>query len=71
MSNWISVKDRLPGREMDGIPLNVAVRLTGGRIVSETDVFDIPAMTTTGQFKFWNKKVTHWQPLPAPPAEGE
>lgn len=71
MSNWISVKDRLPGRDMDGVALNVVVQLTRSQIVSETDVWDIPAMSTTGQFKHWHRKVTHWQPLPAPPAEGE
>lgn len=64
---WISVEDRLPGVDFDGCALSVVVLTSQGRVVSETD-----AWIQGKGFDFWGLRVTHWMPLPAPPAmQGE
>lgn len=54
---WISVKDRLPENNID-----VIVRLDIGTI-------DTDYLTSTNEFEFFNKRVTHWIPWPEPPRQ--
>jgi hypothetical protein len=55
---------------MDGMPIIVAVKNHLGEMISETDAWHTYSREPHGGvFDFWGKKVTHWMPLPAPPAE--
>lgn len=64
MSNWISVKDRLPDR--DGTYLvatkNRAVMMTHFYIVDGHGFFSGGKLS---------RHITHWMPLPEPPEGGE
>ena len=67
MSEWISVKDRLPDDGMNVLVANIG---TGTQYVSHKDLiwrnendFFVPTSYFHG-FKF-----THWMPLPEPPKE--
>lgn len=62
MSEWISVKDRLPKelREVmfyDGEEMWIGYRLGG--------------LWCEDYFTFKESKITHWMPLPEPPKEEE
>lgn len=59
---WISVKDALPGDELDGMAVIVVVTTRRGRDISEVDTW----MIGKG-FDFWGDKVTRWMELPPPP----
>lgn len=61
MSEWISVKERLPEKRKD-----VLVRYGNGRI-------DIDWIDSTQCFVFDNLygRVTHWMLLPEPPKEAD
>ena len=68
MSDWISVKDRLPEGEAH---VNVSCDTDFGKLVTSLD-FD------GGDFMMHNEplyctsyyiEVTHWMPLPGPPKE--
>ena len=63
MSEWIKCSERMPNRGFDGVAVVVAVATHRGDVVSETDSW------VGGKFDFWGDKVTHWQPLPAPPEQ--
>lgn len=54
---WISVNDRLPENNID-----VIVRLDIGTI-------DTDYLTSTNEFEFFNKRVTHWIPWPESPKQ--
>lgn len=70
MSEWISVKDRLPitEKQMENKKyLDIEVIIATKHFVS-TDYFE--AGNTCGfwcQFKDYKKEVTHWMSLPEPP----
>lgn len=71
MSEWISVKEKYPAPDMDGMGVVVTIRNHLGYLVSETDAWHRYSREPNGGvFHFWGNKVTHWMPLP-PPAEGE
>lgn len=74
MSEWISVKDKLP---------EIREAYTGGPRESTT-VLCFSGFVCTGRYgetyrtrrtrwdtQFGVREVTHWQPLPDPPKEGE
>lgn len=63
MSEWISVKDRLPE------PHECVLICTKSGVV-DTDVFQEQMMPQT-YFNYYNESVTHWMPLPDPPAGEE
>ena len=66
MTEWISVKDRLPEGLL--VPTSVIVCVefpTGGRLVAPTHYF---RGSFAGQVQ---SEVTHWMPFPEPPTEGE
>jgi hypothetical protein len=65
MSEWIKCSERLPDDSQDGYAVIVATHNSAGRFLSEVDVWCKGRKT----FDYWGKKVTHWQPLPPPPAE--
>lgn len=72
MSEWISVNEKYPTPDMDGMGLVVTIRNHLGDRVSETDAWHRYSREPNGGvFHFWGSKVTHWMPLPPPPAEGE
>lgn len=71
MSEWISVEDSFPGRDMDGVALIVTVKTSSGEFVCETDAWHrYPQHKNGGAFYFWRERVTHWMRLP-PPAPQE
>ena len=66
--NWIGVEDRLP----ENFETVLALCKDGGMFVGKH--------TSRGRWQIWtamkstkivNRTVTHWMPLPAPPAEKE
>ncbi|WP_454911150.1 DUF551 domain-containing protein [Stutzerimonas chloritidismutans] len=65
MSEWISVEDRIPTDDYDGVGVIVAVVNHRGETVAETDAW--MKASGGGYFDFWKDKVSHWQPLPSPP----
>lgn len=74
MSEWISVKDRLPESDNDTLLLLVkcsAEEKPNGALFIDTDSFYVD----DGYFRFWgvqkNHTVTHWMPLPEPPHDTE
>jgi hypothetical protein len=61
MSEWISVKDRLPG-------CLISVLTTDGDRVAQT----YRTSDDAGSWAAWRRnKVTHWMPLPDPPKESK
>ena len=73
---WVSVDDRLP------INSNVLTRYETVRVIATDGVIsgemDFSAGTLPGPWFEWSEygdfdpdKITHWQPLPLPPSEGE
>lgn len=70
--NWISVKDRLPETNANGIVYILAYDKREGTV--KADFFDVSANYINGSniFEISNTstqlyKVTHWQPLPKRP----
>ncbi|QXI30487.1 DUF551 domain-containing protein [Pseudomonas vanderleydeniana] len=68
MSQWIKCSDRLPGDELDGMMVIVAVQHCRRGLIAEADIWR--KGKRKGSFDFWSK-ATHWQPLPAPPDADE
>lgn len=78
MSEWISVKDRLPELPDDPTILNNSVRVlaTNGESVRER-VWCKPIFNKRNREPRWEEpggrlsysRVTHWMPLPEPPKE--
>lgn len=64
MNKWISVKDKLPKDNE-----RVLVALSQDLAMSYTNI-DTDRMES-GKWVRWNKRVTHWMPLPTPPTEKE
>ena len=60
---WIPVSERLPGKS--GFYF-LHICGTDGKKWERVGLFFVD-----GQFDVINDKVTHWQPLPNPPSEGE
>lgn len=77
MSNWISVKDRLPMEASHEIVYeDMRVLATDGHIVEACSFIagngaGKPWIAWSQYNRIQGSKITHWQPLPAPPAEGE
>ena len=72
MSDWIKCNDRLPGDELDGMCVIVAVLHFRRGLIAEADVWRKGNSTSSGldgSFEFWANTATHWQPLPSPPTE--
>ena len=61
MSEWISVKERLPEEEE-----RVLVYLDSNRSYTKTDTDRL----INSKWVRWGRDVTHWMPLPEPPKEG-
>lgn len=66
MSEWISVKDRLPGTKK--------VLITNGKLVKEgfqrpDGVWKYGVDSHQRWDRLTNETVTHWMPLPSPPGE--
>lgn len=59
MSEWISVKDRLPKNDNRVLVYMHENRLSYTKI--DTD------RLVNGEWVRWSDTVTHWQPLPEPP----
>ncbi len=70
MTNWISVKDRLPEKSGEYL---VAFHPCYWKQI-EYDTIAVGLDTFRGKTSWAKKKyqfVTHWAPLPEPPKEGE
>lgn len=74
MSEWISVKERLPE---SGIPVLVAYL---GYRTGEQRCDGVAVVDNNGVWGWWDGgnaeetvivEITHWMPLPEPPKEGE
>ncbi|MDU9394590.1 DUF551 domain-containing protein [Pseudomonas sp. zfem002] len=63
MSQWIKCSDRLPGNELNGMAVIISVSHCSRGLIAETDVW----LNAKRGFAFWGNRVSHWQPLPAPP----
>lgn len=63
MSKWISVKDRLPEKELDYLVTDGNDQMVAAFIIKYR-IWDFFRNT------FWeSEEVTHWMPLPEPPKE--
>lgn len=74
MSEWISVKDRMP--EDDGYYMVYAKgywgnnRLIGDLAISKFDKnYETPWGIERGKARGWKGIITHWMPLPEPPED--
>lgn len=65
MNEWISVKDRLPEKDVE------VLVYTRNRFVSTLDHEDIDYLEENGKFHRYNgnQYISHWMPLPEPPKE--
>ena len=59
---WISLKDQNP---RNGQNVLICYEINGWRDTAES------RYVNGGFIGFWGENVTHWQPLPEPPKEGE
>lgn len=78
MSEWISVKERLPHEEWlehtadtdwEVYPLLAVVSTLDGRRYV-TKLFYTGENFVDGEYVRYTEQVTHWMPLPEPPKEG-
>ena len=71
MSEWISVKDRLPEGEEDVLVCLTSKELVVGAFVETPISDDRLWMLSHGEdfYAFSSCGVTHWMPLPEPPEE--
>jgi hypothetical protein len=61
MSEWISVKDRMPEE-------GVEVLIYGNIYFANRKSIDVDYVDKSGDFFYFDEgKVTHWRPLPDPP----
>lgn len=67
MSEWISVKDRLPDPGITKIL--VLVQHRHGAIIDMARYLGKQGFDLVS-WKLWDSDVTHWMPLPEPPGEG-
>lgn len=71
MTEWISVKDRLPD---DYVPVLVYVKHIDGKrtvvLVDHIISYTNGCKTWAEIDKTWKYSATHWMPLPEPPKEG-
>lgn len=72
MSEWVSVKDRLPLTAIDGQNFTIIeVLVTDGEHVHATDFSAGGFPVAWGEFDAYGaiarSQITHWQPLPEPP----
>lgn len=75
---WIPVEERLPEINDPKPSSRVLAAVEGGRVFELEFGMNVYAKTEKGRAPRWKWngmicpwKVTHWQPLPAPPSEGE
>ena len=70
MSEWISVKDRLPEWEEEVIVLNKSHGIYRGWILANSKKWILLVLGKQSFAKsFKEKKITHWMPLSEPPKE--
>lgn len=74
MSEWISVKDRLPLIAIDGQSFEtVEVLVTDGKYVHATEFRAGGVLTAWVEFDGYGaiarSQITHWMPFPKPPTE--
>ena len=67
MSEWISVKDRLPGNRRPVLVFTVGFSEQNGIRMAAYDKNQPASMFWHGFIMGKGRGVTHWQPLPAPP----
>ena len=72
---WVSVNDRLPIERTDGAHVQVSVLATDGENVCQ---INFHSGCTPTDWSEWSEYgdiepalITHWQPLPLPPSDGE
>ena len=82
MSEWISVKDRLPesGKDVLVFAVGKANAFIGDTTIEITEYTNVSLFPSTAvgmgwrspyQYFFYNYEITHWMPLPEPPEKGE
>lgn len=65
ISPWISVKDKLPPEEKDGLSIKVLVVSTKNKIYFSRYDYDVGGWISS----VLDIEFTHWMPLPYPPKE--
>jgi len=68
MSEWISVKDRLPNKITNNKGISEIVLITGSKGHCLRAYLDLGVwIVDTGSKLYITEAVTHWMPLPEPP----
>lgn len=76
MSEWISVKERLPDDEKDGETVLAVVsgkpheNITLCHVLMTAGYFPEEGWVVNEYPEWENPTITHWMPLPEPPEEG-
>ena len=73
---WISVEERLPDDDVDVIVYIASKKENVDSVIAITQYthsmygYNLEGWCSPWQYCFWDRKVTHWMPIPQMPKEG-
>lgn len=67
MSEWINVEDANPKYGEEVLMCNSLGTIRVGYILDCGDYIRLCFGETSKEINSWNRKITHWMPLPEPP----